>query len=68
MIHFKLYSPNNTYYGIPPAVSAAAAIVGDKFAKEYNIDSLPLHKEVIAGFQDRLIGRYIITDQARELL
>jgi len=37
-------------------------------AKEYDVDSLPLHKEVITGFQDRLIGRYIITDSARELL
>ena len=38
VIHFKTYSPNNTYYGIPSSVSAATAIVGDKFAKEYNID------------------------------
>jgi capsid portal protein len=38
IIHFKIYSPNSTYYGIPAAVSAATAIVGDKFAKEYNID------------------------------
>lgn len=50
MIHFKLYSPNNTYYGIPPAVSAAAAIVGDKFAKEYNIDY----------FENKAIPRYAI--------
>lgn len=50
IIHFKIYSPNNTYYGIPSAVSAAAAIVGDKFAKEYNIDY----------FENKAIPRYAI--------
>jgi len=50
IIHFKMYSPNNTYYGIPAAVSAAAAIVGDKFAKEYNIDY----------FENKAIPRYAI--------
>lgn len=50
IIHFKMYSPNSTYYGIPSAVSAAAAIVGDKFAKEYNIDY----------FENKAIPRYAI--------
>jgi PBSX family phage portal protein len=50
LIHFKVYSPNNTYYGIPPSVSAAAAIVGDKYAKEYNIDY----------FENKAIPRYAI--------
>jgi len=50
VIHFKTYSPNNTYYGIPSSVSAAAAIVGDKFAKEYNIDY----------FENKAIPRYAI--------
>lgn len=50
LIHFKIYSPNHTYYGIPSAVSAAAAIVGDKFAKEYNIDY----------FENKAIPRYAI--------
>lgn len=50
IIHFKTYSPKNTYYGIPAAVSAAAAIVGDKFAKEYNIDY----------FENKAIPRYAI--------
>ena len=50
LIHFKIYSPNNTYYGIPPAVSAAAAIIGDKYAKEYNIDY----------FENKAIPRYAI--------
>ena len=50
IIHFKTYSPKNTYYGIPSAVSAATAIVGDKFAKEYNIDY----------FENKAIPRYAI--------
>ena len=50
LIHFKIYSPNNSYYGIPAAVSAATAIVGDKFAKEYNIDY----------FENKAIPRYAI--------
>lgn len=35
---------------------------------EYHLDELPTHQEVIAGFQDRFIGRYIVTDQARTLM
>jgi PBSX family phage portal protein len=50
LIHFKIYSPNNAYYGIPAAVSAAAAIIGDKYAKEYNIDY----------FENKAIPRYAI--------
>jgi PBSX family phage portal protein len=50
IIHFKTYSPKNTYYGIPAAVSAATAIIGDKFAKEYNIDY----------FENKAIPRYAI--------
>lgn len=57
MIHFKMYSPNNTYYGIPPSVSAAAAIVGDKFAKEYNIDY----------FENKAIPRYAIVVKGAKL-
>lgn len=50
ILHFKYYSPNHTYYGIPPSVSALAAIVGDKFAKEYNIDY----------FENKAVPRYAI--------
>lgn len=50
LIAFKIYSPNNAYYGIPPSVSAIAAIVGDKFAKEYNIDF----------FENKAVPRYAI--------
>jgi PBSX family phage portal protein len=50
IIHFRQYSPTNTYYGIPSAVSALSAIIGDKFAKEYNIDY----------FENKSIPRYAI--------
>jgi PBSX family phage portal protein len=50
ILHFKMYSPTNNFYGIPPAVSAAAAIMGDKYAKEYNIDY----------FENKAIPRYAI--------
>jgi len=50
VVHFSLYSPNNTYYGVPSAVAALSAIVGDKFAKEYNIDY----------FENKSIPRYAI--------
>jgi len=57
IIHFKTYSPKNTYYGIPSSVSAAAAIVGDKFAKEYNIDY----------FENKAIPRYAVIVKGAKL-
>ncbi len=57
IIHFKTYSPKHTYYGIPSSVSAAAAIIGDKFAKEYNIDY----------FENKAIPRYAIVLKGAKL-
>lgn len=48
LIHLKSYAPTNTYYGIPEAISAISAIIGDKFAKEYNIDY----------FENKAVPRY----------
>lgn len=50
VIHFKTYSPTNNWYGIPEAIAAISAIIGDKFAKEYNIDF----------FENKAIPRYAI--------
>lgn len=50
ILHFKVYSPTDNYYGVPPAVSAISAIMGDKFAKEHNIDY----------FENKAIPRYAI--------
>lgn len=50
MLHFKMYSPNNNFYGIPPSVAVLTALIGDKFAKEFNIDY----------FENKAIPRYAI--------
>jgi len=50
IIHFKAYSPRNNYYGVPSAVTAIGAILGDKYAKNYNIDY----------FENKAIPRYAI--------
>ena len=50
IIHFKVYSPLNTYYGVPDIVSAGQALTGDQFAQQYNIDY----------FQNKAVPRYII--------
>lgn len=50
IIHFKAYSPTTNYYGVPSAVTAIGAILGDKYAKNYNIDY----------FENKAIPRYAI--------
>jgi len=50
ILHLSLYSPTNNWYGVPPSVSALTAIIGDKFAKEFNIDY----------FENKAIPRYAI--------
>lgn len=48
IIHFKKYSPNSTYYGVPDIIPALPAALGDKFAKEYNLDY----------FENKTVPRY----------
>jgi PBSX family phage portal protein len=43
IMHLKKYTPQSSYYGIPDIVAAMAAIVGDKEAREYNIDFFENH-------------------------
>jgi PBSX family phage portal protein len=57
IIHLKSYSPKSSYYGIPSIVSAMSAIVGDKFAKEYNIDY----------FENKAIPRYALVVKGAKL-
>jgi PBSX family phage portal protein len=57
IIHFKLYSPLNTYYGVPDAIAAGQAIVGDQYANQYNIDY----------FQNKAVPRYIVTVKGAHL-
>lgn len=51
VIHFKKYTPTNTYYGVPDIISAKNAIAGDEFAQRYNLDY----------FENKAVPRYIIT-------
>lgn len=57
VIHFKKYSPTNTYYGIPDIISAKNAIAGDEFAQRYNLDY----------FENKAVPRYIITVKGAKL-
>jgi len=43
IMHLKKYTPQSSYYGVPDIVAAMAAIVGDKEAREYNIDFFENH-------------------------
>ena len=43
IMHLKKYTPQSAYYGIPDIVAAMAAVVGDKEAREYNIDFFENH-------------------------
>ena len=55
-IHLKLYSSANNYYGVPPAIPAITAIMGDKYSKEYNLDyfenkAVPRYAIILKGFK-----------------
>ena len=57
ILHFKEYSPLNTYYGIPDVIAALQAIKGDQFAAQYNIDY----------FENKAVPRYIVTVKGAQL-
>lgn len=48
LVHFLKYTPTSTYYGAPDIIAALAAAVGDKFAREYNLDY----------FENKAVPRY----------
>lgn len=50
IIHFKKYTPKNSYYGIPDVISAMGAIAGMEFAQRFNLDY----------FEHKAVPRYII--------
>jgi capsid portal protein len=50
IIHFKKYTPTNTYYGLPDIFSAKNALAGNEFASRYNLDF----------FENQAIPRYAI--------
>ena len=57
VIHFKKYSPTNTYYGLPDILSAKNAVAGDEFATRFNLDY----------FENKAVPRYIITVKGAKL-
>lgn len=57
IIHYKSYSPLNTFYGIPDILSAVSSLIGDSLAAQYNIDY----------FQNKAVPRYIITLKGAKL-
>lgn len=57
IIHYKEYSPLNTYYGIPDIMSAISALHGDQLANQYNIDY----------FSNKAVPRYVVTLKGAKL-
>ena len=57
IIHYKEYSPLNTYYGIPDIVAALPSLIGDQLASQYNIDY----------FENKAVPRYIVTLKGAKL-
>lgn len=51
IIHFKEYSPLNTFYGVPDIMSAISSLHGDQLASQYNIDY----------FSNKAVPRYVVT-------
>lgn len=57
IIHFRNYSPRNSYYGVPDVLSAATSVIGDQLAGRYNIDY----------FENKAVPRYIVTLKGAKL-
>jgi PBSX family phage portal protein len=57
IIHFKNYTPRNSFYGVPDILSAGTAVVGDQLAGRYNIDY----------FENKAVPRYIVTLKGAKL-
>jgi len=57
IIHFKQYSPLNTFYGVPDIISAMNSLHGDMLASQYNIDY----------FANKATPRYVVTLKGAKL-
>ena len=57
IIHFKEYSPLNTFYGVPDIISAYTSLVGDQMAAQYNIDY----------FENKAVPRYVVVTKGATL-
>ena len=69
-IHHKLVNQATQQNTVPKVYFASTFNYNaEYFAREpLDLTELPLHAEVIAGFQDRDHGRYILTPQAERLI
>jgi len=57
ILHYKEYSPLNTYYGVPDIMSAISSLHGDQLASQYNIDY----------FGNKAVPRYVVTLKGAKL-
>jgi PBSX family phage portal protein len=57
IIHYKEYSPLNSFYGVPDILSAIGALQGDAMASQYNIDY----------FTNKGVPRYVVTLKGAKL-
>ena len=57
ILHYKEYSPLNTFYGIPDIMSAISSLQGDQLASQYNIDY----------FANKAVPRYVVTLKGAKL-
>jgi PBSX family phage portal protein len=57
IIHYKEYSPLNTFYGVPDIMSAVTSLQGDYLASQYNIDY----------FSNKAVPRYVVTLKGAKL-
>lgn len=57
VIHFKKYSPNDNYYGVPNIIAAKNALAGNEFASRYNLDY----------FENKAIPRHVIITKGAAL-
>lgn len=57
VVHFKKYSPNDNYYGIPNIIAAKNALAGNEFASRYNLDY----------FENKAIPRHVIVTKGAAL-
>jgi PBSX family phage portal protein len=57
IIHYKEYSPLNTFYGVPDIMAAISSLHGDQLASQYNIDY----------FGNKAVPRYVVTLKGAKL-
>jgi PBSX family phage portal protein len=57
ILHYKEYSPLNTFYGVPDIMAAISALHGDQLASQYNLDY----------FANKAVPRYVVTLKGAKL-